>query len=104
MSAGLAGWIEMLMLRRLLNAHVGPTGLPADYLAKLWVAAASGAAVGWVVKVAIPTSNPIVAGMLVLLPYGLTFFAVAIALRIPEASAALARVRRPLRFSERRSM
>jgi putative peptidoglycan lipid II flippase len=103
MSAGLAGWIEMLMLRRLLNAHVGRTGLPADYLAKLWVAAASGAVVGWIVKLAIPTSSPIVAGTLVLLPYGLTFFAVAIALRIPEASGALARVRRPLRFSEHRS-
>jgi putative peptidoglycan lipid II flippase len=95
MSAGIAGWVEMLMLRRRLNRRIGRTGLAANYLAKLWMAAASGAAVGWILKVAVPMSNPIIAGMIVLVPYGLTFFAVAIAFRIPEASAALARVRKP---------
>ncbi|PWT81052.1 MAG: murein biosynthesis integral membrane protein MurJ [Blastocatellia bacterium] len=95
MSAGMAGWIEMLMLRRLLNRRVGRTGLASEYLAKLWLAAVAGAGVGWILKVAIPTTNPVLTGALVLLPYGVTFFLVAIALRIPEASGALLRVRRP---------
>src|SRR5206468_3358182 len=35
-SAGMAGWVEMLLLRRTLNARIGRTGLPADYVIKLW--------------------------------------------------------------------
>src|SRR6185436_16442973 len=42
-SAGLAGWVEMLLLRRTLNRRIGRTGLPADYVAKLWTAAVAGA-------------------------------------------------------------
>jgi putative peptidoglycan lipid II flippase len=94
MSAGIAGWVEMLMLRRALNARIGPTGLPAGYVIKLWLAAASGAATAWVIKVALPTANPLIAAILILVPYGLVFFAVTFALRIPEASSALGRLRR----------
>src|SRR5437764_7062108 len=44
-SAGVAGWIEMLMLRHTLNGRIGSTGLPVDYTIRLWSAAlASGAA------------------------------------------------------------
>src|SRR5207247_7113439 len=32
-SAGIAGWVEMLLLRRTLNDRIGPTGLPAAYVA-----------------------------------------------------------------------
>src|SRR6266516_5012297 len=38
-SAGIAGWVEMLMLRRRLNTRIGRTGLAVDYLTKLWVSA-----------------------------------------------------------------
>jgi putative peptidoglycan lipid II flippase len=88
-SAGIAGWVEMLMLRRTLNARIGTTGLPAAYVVKLWLASASGAATGWVARAAVPSANPLVAAMVILTPYGLVFFAVAFALRIPEASRAL---------------
>src|SRR5205823_2029229 len=40
-SAGIAGWVEMLMLRRTLNSRIGSTGLPFDYITKLWGAAGS---------------------------------------------------------------
>jgi putative peptidoglycan lipid II flippase len=39
-SAGVAGWVEMLLLRRTLNARIGQTGLPASYVSTLWLAAA----------------------------------------------------------------
>ena len=45
-SAGIAGWVEMLLLRRTLNRRIGHTGLPASYLARLWIAAGSAAGVG----------------------------------------------------------
>jgi putative peptidoglycan lipid II flippase len=95
-SAGVAGWVEMFLLRRALNARIGETGLPAAYVAKLWLAAALGAAAGWAVRLEIPPLHPIFTAALVLGPYGLVFFASALALRITEVRTALASLwRRP---------
>jgi putative peptidoglycan lipid II flippase len=91
-SAGIAGWVEMLLLRATLNARIGRTGLPVAYLAKLWGSAGVAAAVAWAAKLATPALHPIVTAMLVLGPYGIVFVSATAALRIPEASAALARV------------
>ena len=93
-SAGIAGWIEMLLLRRMLNRRIGPTGLPADYVMKLWVAAIAGAATAWAVKLAVPALHPAVTAILVLGPYGLVFFGATMALGVPEASTAIARFAR----------
>jgi putative peptidoglycan lipid II flippase len=92
-SAGIAGWVEMLLLRRTMNQRIGRTGLPAVYVAQLWTSAICGAAVAWAVKLVVPPPNPIIAAILILGPYGAVFFATAFALGIPEASSALARVR-----------
>ncbi len=93
-SAGVAGWVEMLLLRSTLNERIGRTGLRAAYVAKLWVASAVGAAAAWGVKLAAPPLHPVVAAVAILGPYGVIFFAMTFALRIPEASTALARLRR----------
>jgi putative peptidoglycan lipid II flippase len=91
-SAGLAGWVEMLLLRASLNERIGRTGLPAAYVTQLWTAAAAGAALAWAVKLAIPVLHPAVTAVLVLGPYGLIFLAMSLALNIPEARSALTRV------------
>src|SRR5262245_34719782 len=57
-SAGIAGWVEMLMLRRTLNARIGHTGLAMDYVIKLWSAAIAGGAAGWLVKLVLPQWHP----------------------------------------------
>ncbi len=93
-SAGMAGWVEMLLLRATLNARIGRTGLPAEYVAKLWGSAVAAAAIAWAVKLAIPTLHPIATAALVLGPYGLVFVASTLALRMPEASTAMRRVAR----------
>jgi putative peptidoglycan lipid II flippase len=93
-SAGIAGWVEMLLLRSTLNARIGRTGLPASYVAQLWGSASAGAAIAWGVKIALPSLHPIVTALLVLGPYGVVFLALTLVLRIPEASAALGRLRR----------
>ncbi len=84
----------MLLLRPTLNARIGRTGLPAAYVAQLWGRRSPRAAVAWGVKLALPPLHPVVAAILVLGPYGAVFFAMTLALRIPEASSALARLRR----------
>jgi putative peptidoglycan lipid II flippase len=91
-SAGIAGWVEMLLLRSSLNARIGRTGLPAAYAAKLWTAAIAGAVVAWGIKLAIPELHPILAAAAVLGPYGLVFIASAVALRVPEAATLVKRV------------
>jgi putative peptidoglycan lipid II flippase len=90
-SAGVAGWIEFALLRRTLNRRIGRTGLSLAYVTKLWIAAASGAGVGWAIKLAIGQRHPVVAAALVLVPYGLTYFAISSALGLPEANAVVGR-------------
>ena len=91
-SAGIAGWVEMFLLRATLNARIGTTGLPASYTAQLWGAAIASAALAWAVKIVLPPLHPIVTAVLVLGPYGILYFAMTFVLRIPEASTVLARV------------
>ena len=93
-SAGIAGWVEMLMLRRTLNERIGETGLPADYVVKLWTAASAGAAAAWAVKLAVPAWHPIAIALLVLGPYGIVFFGAALVFNIPEAPRAMGRFAR----------
>ena len=96
-SAGVAGWVEMLMLRHTMNGRIGRTGLPAGYVAKLWISAVAGAAVAWAVKIELPALHPVAAAVLILGPYGLVFFAATFLFRLPEASAMVERIQRPRR-------
>jgi putative peptidoglycan lipid II flippase len=84
-SAGIASWVEFTLLRRTLNRRIGPTGLPRDYLAKLWVAALAAAAVGWTIHHFVPNHSPILIAVLVLAPYGAIYFAAALMFRLSEA-------------------
>jgi putative peptidoglycan lipid II flippase len=93
-SAGIAGWIEFALLRRTLNRRIGATGLPASLVAKLWTAAAAGAAVAWGIKLAIGPLDPRLAAIAILGPYGLTYFGVARLLRVEELGQLLARFHR----------
>ncbi len=91
-SAGIAGWVEFALLRRSLNKRIGRTGLPLSYVAKLWLAAAVGAGVGWAIKLSVGAHHPAIIAGLVLLPFGLIYFAVTAALKVPELNAVLGRV------------
>jgi putative peptidoglycan lipid II flippase len=93
-SAGVAGWVEFLMLRHTLNTRLGPTGLPAALTLRLWSSAAIAAAVAWAVKLVAGGGQPVVAAVLVLTPYGLVYLGVTLVLGIEEARGLLARVRR----------
>ena len=84
----------MLLLRSTMNVRIGRTGLPIDYVAKLWASAIVGAAAAWGLKSILPTLHPVLAGIAILGPYGVVFLGSTFALRIPEASAAYARFRR----------
>ncbi len=91
-SAGIAGWIEMLLLRRKLNSRIGRTGLPPSFLLKLALSAALGAAGAWGVKLALPALHPIPTAIFVLGAYGLIYFGMSVLLKIPEVAAVLSRL------------
>jgi putative peptidoglycan lipid II flippase len=90
-SAGVAGWVEFVLLRRSLNRRIGRTGLTMPYITKLWVGALAGAALGWGIKLLLPQLHPIAIAGLVLIPYGLLYFAVTAAFGIEESVATLRR-------------
>ena len=90
-SAGVAGWLEFLLLRKYMNARIGHTGLQVSFTLQLWSAAAMGAGLGWIIKWAVGPLHPFTLAVLVLGPYGLVYFAVLLALGVPEARDALGR-------------
>ncbi|MCA1631412.1 MAG: murein biosynthesis integral membrane protein MurJ [Acidobacteria bacterium] len=96
-SAGVSGWIEFYLLRRSLNRRIGRTGLAASFVAKLWVAALAGAGAAWAIKLSIGKPHPFFVAILVLIPYGLIYFAAAALLKVPESGTIISRFLRPLR-------
>jgi putative peptidoglycan lipid II flippase len=96
-SAGLSGWIEFYLLRRKLNQRIGRTGLPASFVVKLWAAAAVGALAGWGIRLVLPTRNAFIVAALVLIPYGLIYFAVTFLFGLPELRLLAGRFTRLLR-------
>jgi putative peptidoglycan lipid II flippase len=69
-TAGIAGWVEFLLLRRKLNQRIGSTGLRVSRAVKLWGAALLAVAVAWGVKLALGPRHPWITAAAVLGPYG----------------------------------
>ncbi|HLM55273.1 MAG TPA: murein biosynthesis integral membrane protein MurJ [Pyrinomonadaceae bacterium] len=95
-SAGLAGWIELIFLRRKLNRRIGPTGLPAAYSLKLWAVAILCAGAAWGLKLLLAGLHPIPLAALVLTPFGLLYFAVTSLWGVEESRAVVGRFTRPV--------
>jgi putative peptidoglycan lipid II flippase len=90
-SAGISSWVEFTLLRRALNRRIGPTGLPAGYLGRLWLSALLAAAGGWAVRRLFGHQSPIVLAVLALAPYGVIYFAATLMLGLAEARALFGR-------------
>ena len=93
-SAGIAGWIEFLLLRSRLNRRIGDTGLPRQYVGLLWLSAAAAAAVAFLIRRELPATHRFVFALVVLGAFALVYGGLTLALRIPESRALLARVSR----------
>jgi len=91
-SAGIAGWIEFVLLRNSLNKRIGRTGLPFDYIAKLWIGALLAAAVGWGLKMLVTGWHPIPLAAVVLGGYGTCYFAVEYVLGIEQSQVIIRRI------------
>ena len=100
-SAGIASWVEFTLLQRGLRRLIGHVGLAPAFLIQVWIAAliAGGVSRG-LMHVLTPhpilrgAHGPIFIAIPVLAVYGVIFFVVAVALKLPEASSMLSVVRR----------
>lgn len=96
-SAGMAGWVEFVLLRRALNERIGPTGLQRPLAARLWgaalLAAGLAGAVAWTLDAPL-RRHPVLYALAVLGIYGPVYFSVASALGVTEAAALWRRFRR----------
>src|SRR5215510_3620827 len=79
-SAGFAAWIEFLLLRRGMNRRIGQVRFPAIYFAKLWFGGVVAAAVGWGLRLGLHPHDPLVAGAVILIPYGLVYLGLTVLL------------------------
>ena len=100
LASGAAGWVEFLLLRRVLRARIGATRPGGTYLLRLWGAGAAGAGAGWGVLLGLrrllPATPAVVEGVAVLGTFGLVYLLCTVAMGIPQARALAARLgRRP---------
>jgi putative peptidoglycan lipid II flippase len=96
-SAGVAGWVEFVLLRRSLNRRIGWTGLPFSFITKLWIGALLSAGAAWGIKLLVGQRHPAIIAALVLVPYGLIYFGITYAMKLPEAQSLVGRFTRVLK-------
>lgn len=115
-TAGIAGWVECLLLRRSLRARIGPVSLPGRRLLALYAIASAAAGIALALKVLLvrtfganfgagsaewggaflpaPALHPVITAILLLGPYGVAYFGLTALAGIPESRAVLRRVLR----------
>src|SRR5207249_1905353 len=92
-SAGVAGWIEFLLLRHALRSRVGSFSVPVPLLLRLWSIAIVSAALVYPLKFLV-VGHPVIGGLVILPLYGLLYLGGARYLQIPEADVLVGRMRR----------
>lgn len=93
-SAGMAGWLEFLLLRRAISRRIGQTGIPRMALARLWIAGLAAGAAGWGVMLVLDPRHQMVRGIAALLTFAVVYGAITVAFGVPEARALMGRVTR----------
>jgi putative peptidoglycan lipid II flippase len=86
-TAGIAAWVEFLLLQRAMNARIGPTGIGIRELGRFQLAAAFGAALGILAYRWVLDLGPISSGLVILTIFGVGYLAAAAALKIPQLAS-----------------
>lgn len=86
-SAGIAGWVEFLLLRSHLNRRIGRTGLAKSFVSLLWSSSGVAAAVAFGIQHATRWPHRFIMALVVLGAFGLVYAALTLAFGIPEARA-----------------
>ncbi|MEO6446241.1 MAG: murein biosynthesis integral membrane protein MurJ [Gemmatimonadaceae bacterium] len=95
-SAGVAAWIELLLLRRAVATRIGGVSIAPRALLILWACAGVAAAAGWGVRVGLEGAPGLWVSVLALAGFSLTYGLAALAAGVPQARAVATRVSRAL--------
>jgi putative peptidoglycan lipid II flippase len=87
-SAGIAGWVEFLLLRRGLQRRIGRVAFSGLRVAKLWAAALVAAAISALLEWRLPHFHPFLRGVTVLLPFAAIYFAATVLMDLDVGLAA----------------
>lgn len=94
-TAGIAGWLEFLLLPRALGRRIGAVRIPPGFLLRLWlcavVAGAAAAAANVYLMHRLP---PIPNGFVICALFGAIYFGAAMAAGVPEVRSLVSRFRR----------
>jgi len=93
-SAGIASWVEFTLLQRGIRRRIGQVGVPLAFLAQVWIAALLAAVAARGLLFFLGPRGPILLAVPVLGVYGLIFFAVSLALKLPEAQSMIGMIGR----------
>ena len=94
-TAGVAGWLEFLLLRHALAKRIGTVRLAPSFLGSLWGAAALGGVLGAITNIYLRHRlPPILNGAIVCGVFGVIYVAAAIAFGVPEARGTISRFTR----------
>ena len=92
-SAGIAGWLEFVLLRRGISARIGATGIPRAALARLWVAGGAAGLAGWGMMAVVSPAHQMLRGIVAIGAFAVVYGIVTLLLGVPEARAIAGRVR-----------
>jgi putative peptidoglycan lipid II flippase len=76
LSAGIAGWLEFLLLRHALHKEIGAVPGGRARILRLWAVAIVAALACLGIKIVLPLQNAILVGICVLVPYGALYLGI----------------------------
>jgi putative peptidoglycan lipid II flippase len=95
-SAGVAAWIEFMLLRRALARKIGAVPVPSGLLVQSFLAAVVAGALGYAVQRLLEAHGPWLRAAAVVPVFGVTYLGLMLLLRVPEATAFTGRIQRRL--------
>ena len=94
LASSIAGWVELLLLRRRLNQRIGRTGIGGGFVARLFAAALLAAGAGYGAKLLVLDAQRFIVAGVCLGAFGVVYFGFTYAFGVAEASALIRRLRR----------
>ena len=95
-SAGIAGWVEFVLLRRGLAQKIGAVSISGTYMSKLWAMALSAGVIGYFAKLGLGSIHPRIVAAVVLPLFGIVYLGGTAILDVQESKAFISTVRRRL--------
>lgn len=96
-SAGVAGWVEFLLLRRSLARRIGAFNPEASLILRIWAAGLAAGLAALALHRALAPGHPVLQGLLVLGLYGALYLGVGYLAGLPQARDAITSLKRLFR-------